>query len=212
MTARLAPPTRTAAPAAITVSGTISDPGGYPLAGITVALFEGGPVEGSRLGTTTTDDSGAYRFGRVPAVVGADDYRVEATDDSGAHVFTRSSVTIGAGGLATHPLTMPLAGYVQGRVITPGGADPARPVAHVCVTAAGQHTTQAVAVSVLGRFRLGGLPPGRYALAFHDSEGRYADQWYDNVRVGSTSQVHPTAVTVVAGETTTIHDQVLAAR
>ena len=92
MTAELARPTP-AAPATITITGTISDPGGYPLAGITVALFEGGRDEdGMRLDTTTTDDVGGIpvRSGSTPRP--GDDFRVEATDDSGAHVFTRSSL------------------------------------------------------------------------------------------------------------------------
>ncbi len=42
MTAELARPTPVAS-ATTTITGTVSDPGGYPLAGITIVLFEGGP-------------------------------------------------------------------------------------------------------------------------------------------------------------------------
>jgi hypothetical protein len=196
MTAQL---TTTVAPATVTIMGTISDPSGYPLAGVTIALFEAGRDGHAPLGTTTTDDVGGYRFPRVRAAAG-DDYRVEATDDSGAHVFTCSSVTIGPDTSTTHHATMPVAGYIQGRVTTQDD---------VCVTAAGESTVQAVYVSVRGTFRLGGLPAGTYALAFHDSTLAFADQYYNNVRIDDAADAHPTRVTVTAGRTTTIEDQVL---
>jgi hypothetical protein len=208
MTARLERLTGTVAPATVTIMGTISDPSGYPLAGITIVLFEDGRDEGTRFGTATTDDVGGYRFARVRAMAG-DDYRVEATDDSGAHVSTCASFKIGPDITTMHHATMPIAGYIQGKVTTQNGTAPAQPGRHVCVTAAGETTVQAVYISVNGKFRLGGLPAGKYALAFHDSDLAFADQCYSNVRIDDDACAGSTKVTVTAGDTTTIEDQVL---
>ncbi len=148
-----------------------------------------------RLDTTTTDDVGGYRFARVHATAG-DDYRVEARDDSGAHVFTCSTFTIGSDG-TTHHTTMPVAGYVQGTVVVQDGST-TQPATHVCVTAAGENVVQAVNVSAKGTFRIGGLPAGKYTLLFHD-----------DVHLDDAVSAHWMSVTVAAGRTTTIEDQVL---
>ena len=170
------------------VTGTISDPSGYPLAGITVALFTEGRDEGTRLGTTMTDDVGGYRFTRRHPDVG-DDYRVEATDHTGAHVSTSVAVTIDPARATPQDLTMPLAGYVQGAVV---GRE--QPATDVCVTASGEHATQAAYVSANGTFRIGGLPPGEYEVTFQD----------DDLAAGD-----PVTVSVTAGRTTTVGDQVI---
>ena len=155
MTAELARPTPVAS---ATITGTVSDPSGYPLAGITVVLFEGGRGEEvMRLDTTTTDDIGGYRFTRVHATAG-DDCRVEATDESGAHVSTCSTFAVGADA-TTHHTTMSVAGQVQGTVVVQDGST-TRPATHVCVTAAGENVVQAVNVSAKGTFRIGGLAAG----------------------------------------------------
>lgn len=170
------------------VTGTISDPSGYPLAGITVALFTEGRDEGTRLDTTTTDDVGGYRFTRRHPVEG-DAYRIEATDPTGAHVFTRLIVTIDPARATPQDLTMPVAGYVQGTV---SGRE--LPATDVCVTASGAHATQAAYVSAKGTFRIGGLPPGEYAVAFQDEE---------------LVAHEPLMVSVTAGRTTTIEHQLI---
>jgi hypothetical protein len=194
MTAELARPTPVAS-ATTTITGTVSDPGGYPLAGITIVLFEGGRGEdGMRLDTTTTDDIGGYRFTRVHATAG-DTFRVEATDDSGGHVSTCSTFTVGTAATTLHT-TMPVAGHVQGTVVIQDGAT-TRPATQVCVTAAGEDVVQAVNVSANGTFRIGGLPAGKYTLLLHD------DVHLDTV------SAHWLSVTVAAARTTTIEDQVL---
>ena len=190
MTARL---TTTVASAPVTIMGTTSDPSGYPLAGMTIALFDAWREEGARLDTTTTDDVGGYRFGWVPGTTG-EEYRIEATDESGAHVFTHASVTIGPGITTTHHTTMPVAGYIQGKVTTQDGTAPAQPGGHVCVTAAGENTVQTVYVSAKGAFRLGGLPSGTFTVTLDDE---------------TSGQSTTVTVAVTAGSTTTIDDQVL---
>jgi len=190
--------TTTLAATTVAITGTISDPEGYPLAGITVALFAHGRDEGTRMDTTTTDDVGGYRFARIHTKVG-DDYRVEVTDLSGAHVFARSILTINSGPTTTHHQTIQVAGHIQGTVRTQDDTARLQSGTEVCVTATGQHAAHAVNVSARGRFRIGGLAAGRYAVTLHASDPRLAD-------------LPPTLVTVTAGRTTTLEDQVLPRR
>ena len=68
----------------------------------------------------------------------------------------------------------------------------------MCVTAAGEDVVQAVNVSAKGTFRIGGLPAGKYTLLFHD-----------DVHRDDAVSAHWMSVTVAAGRTTTIEDQVL---
>ena len=104
------------------VTGTISDPSGYPLAGITVRLYDDGPDDGDLVGTTTTNDAGRYRFASV-RTDGDDLHRFDAKDVSGAHVFLYSSSFPVAGGTTTtHNGTMQIAGLVQGKVSTQVGS------------------------------------------------------------------------------------------
>ncbi|KAA1395349.1 carboxypeptidase-like regulatory domain-containing protein [Aeromicrobium ginsengisoli] len=190
--------TMTLASSTVAVTGTISDPEGFPLAGITVALFANGRDEGVRVDTTTTDDVGGYRFTRMHATVG-DDYRVETTDPSGAHVFSQSIVTITSGPMTTHHRTIQVAGHIQGIVRAQDDSARVQSGTEVCVTATGEHAVQAVNVSARGRFRIGGLPAGEYAVTFHASNPKLAD-------------LPPTLVTVTAGRTTTIEDRALPTR
>ena len=191
MTARPEHPATTAAPATITIKGTVSDPSGYPLAGVAIVLFD----DTTPLGSTTTDDVGGYRFTRVSASAGAE-HRIEATDETGAHIATSSRCTIGPGATTTHDATMAIAGYVQGTVTTQDGASPAQPATHVCVTAAVADTIHVAYVSATGRFRLGGLPAGTCTVTFEDSDR-------------AETVAHSATVTVNAGRTTTVEDQVL---
>jgi len=165
------------------VTGTISDPSGYPLAGITVALFTEGRDEGTRLDTTTTDDVGGYRFTRRHPVT-SDDYRIEATDHTGAHVSTSLTVTLDPDRATPQDLTMPVAGYVQGTVVSRRGL-----ATDVYVTASGEHTTQSAYVTARGTFRIGGLPAGEYAVTFQDDELVAHEALMVSVTAGRTTTV-----------------------
>ncbi|MEJ7635471.1 carboxypeptidase-like regulatory domain-containing protein [Aeromicrobium sp.] len=189
--------TTPAALTAVTITGTISDPEGFPLPGITVALAEQGPDESPYVGSTTTDDAGAYRFTRLRAAVG-DSYRVEATDDSGSHVSTCSTVEVKSGAMTKHHATMSIAGHIQGRVTSHEGGAPDQPATHVCVTAESESAVHAVHVSAMGTFRIGGLSAGDYLLAFHDTD-----------ITGDEARPRSMWVTVTPGRATTIDDQVL---
>ena len=192
-----------------TVTGTISDPGGYPLAGITIRLYDDGPDDGSVVGTATTNGAGRYTFSKV-ATKGKDSYRFEANDPSGAHIYTYSPTFFVRPGETTNKgATMKIAGFIQGKVFTKDGDDSA-PASHVVVTADGTREGGDVKVSAKGAFRLGGLPTGTYTVNFQDSSERFAPICYNHVRMTDKGCGKGTVkVKVTAGKTTTLKRQVL---
>jgi hypothetical protein len=169
-----------------TVTGTIYDPSGYPLAGIEIRLYDGGPADGSLVETTTTDDAGRYRFAKV-LTDGTDHYRFEAEDLTGNHVYVCSgSFATEAGVPTTQDLTMKAAGVIRGKVTSSHA---------VLVTADSKTTGGEVTVSANGTFRLGGLPAGTYIVNFVDLvESQCKGQ---------------TTVKVVAGQTATLKARTL---
>jgi protocatechuate 3,4-dioxygenase beta subunit len=193
-----------------TITGTISDPSGYPLAGITVRLYDDGPDDGSLVGTATTTDAGRYRFSHV-RTDGDDVYRFEAKDNPGGHVYSYSkSFPVAADKTTTSNLKMKIAGFIQGAVTTKDGSAPAQPGKHVYVDADGKSESGSALVSANGKFRLGGLSAGTYTLSFQDSTETFAPQCYSNVRmVDDNGCAGTTKVTVTAGKATTIKAQVL---
>lgn len=203
--------TTSAAPTTATITGTISDPSGYPLAGITIELFKDGGDEGTYIGTTTTNDAGRYRFTEVHGDAG-DAFRLQGRDPSGAHVALYSEFTLKAGAATTNNVTVQLAGLVQGKVSTKNGSAAAQPGKHVLVTAYGERAVETVLVSAKGRFRVGSLPAGKYVLELHDRDDLFADQCYNNVRKskeGCEGTKSATRITVTAGKTVTITPQVM---
>jgi hypothetical protein len=174
--------TTTAPPAPVTINGTICDPEGYPLAGITIRLYDDG--HGSLVDTTTTDDAGHYRFTNV-LNGGADRYRFEADDMTGRHVYCGSpSFVVKAGVTATHHLTMRIAGIIQGKVATEGNG--------VIVAAEAEHWAGEATVSPNGAFRLGGLAPGTYTVTLRDlSETTGTDVLKVKVTAGKTTTLKP---------------------
>ncbi|KQV75116.1 hypothetical protein ASC61_08935 [Aeromicrobium sp. Root344] len=198
--------TTSAAPAGAVVTGTIFDPSGYPLSGITIRLFRDGPDEGTLVDTTRTNDAGRYRFNGVQGASG-DSYRIAGTDESGAHVSLESTFDL-TGTTTTRNATMRLAGFIQGKVSTKIGTAPAQRATRASVSAESEDAAEGAQVSSKGTFRMGNLPAGTYTLTFLDSA--FAYQCYDNIRApfhGSCTR--STKVTVVAGRTTTINPQVL---
>lgn len=168
-----------------TITGTISDPQGYPLAGITIRLYDDG--HGTLVDTTTTDDAGCYRFTNVLTDY-AGRYRFEADDMTGCHVYCGSpSFVVKAGVTATHHLTMRIAGIIQGKIATEGK--------RVVVTAEAEHWAGEATVSPNGTFRLAGLAPGTYAVTFR--------------ALSRTTGTEVLKVKVTAGKTMTLKPQKL---
>ena len=202
--------TTSAASTTGTITGTISDPGGYPLSGMSVQLWDNGPDEGSLVATTTTDTAGRYRFTEV-ATDGDDAYRVEARDSTGAHLdLISGTFPIAVGKTTTRDGTMKLAGFIQGKVSTKVGTAAAQPAKNVVVEALGGDTSQDVKVSAKGFFRLGKLPTGTYTVRFQDSTETFSGTCYHNVRMTYDGRCPGvTKVAVTAGRTTTLKPQVL---
>lgn len=203
--------TAAAEPATVTVTGTVSDPSGYPLAGIKVELYKDGPDEGTYIATTTTSDAGRYRFNGVQGKAG-DTYRLQGRDPSGAHVALYSEFKLQAGTVTTNNTTVQLAGFIQGQVSTKKGTAAAQPGKHVLVTAYGERAVETVLVSAKGKFRIGSLPAGTYVLQLNDRDDLFATQCYDNVRMskeGCEGTTSATRITVTAGKTVTIRPQVM---
>ena len=194
-----------------TITGTISDPGGYPLAGIKVKLFKDGADEGTYVGTATTNDAGRYRFTGVQAKAG-DPFWFGATDSSGAHVYAYSAFNVGSGTVTTKNRTMPIAGFIQGKVSTKDGTAAAKPGTHVYVTAYGTDTVASAQVSARGTFRIGGLPAGSYVVELIDGGNLFAAQCYNNVKMskeGCEGTKSATYIKVIAGKAVTIAPQVM---
>jgi hypothetical protein len=203
--------TTTAAPTTVTITGTISDPGGYPLAGIKIELFKDGADEGTYVGTATTNDAGRYRFTGVQAEAG-DPFWFGATDSSGAHVYAYSGFNVGSGTVTTKNRTMSIAGFIQGKVSTKDGTAAAQLGKHVYVTAYGTDTVASAHVSAKGKFRIGGLPAGSYVLELIDGDDLFAAQCYNNVKMskeGCEGTKSATHIKVIAGKAVTIAPQVM---
>jgi hypothetical protein len=186
MTAVLAHHARAATHATVgttTITGTISDPKGYPLAGITVRLYDDGAHDGSLVDTTTTDDAGCYRFTTV-LTDDTDRYRFEADDMTGNHVSNCSpAFTVMVGIIATHDLTLKVAGIIQGKVASGN---------QVFVTAEGKRWCGEAGVASNGAFRLAGLPAGTYTVSFHDPSETF-DLPKVKVTAGKTTTLKPQA-------------------
>lgn len=197
-----------AAPGAGTIAGTISDPSGYPLAGVTIRAFDaGGPA-----GTTTTNAAGAFRFGGLPTD-GEADYRYRATDETGQHLTSSAlHIIVKPGTTTTANLSLRLAGIIQGKVYTQHGSAALVPGKNIQVAAdvgTDGGVSRSVIVSAKGGFRLGGLPTGSYYVSFDDVTQEYDEACYNNIRRTKQGCVGITKVSVTAGKTTTLSRQVL---
>jgi hypothetical protein len=209
-TALAATAAATTAAAKIQITGTVSDHGGYPLAGMTVQVVRADHEE-SNFASTSTDWAGAFGSPKIP-VDATTEYVLEVTDPTGRHLVTYSKEFTATAANRKQNVTMADAGVIRGKVTTKDG-DVVKPATRVVVTA---NNSISVATSTLGKFSLGGLPTGTYALLFedYDEDGTrpgplFSSICYDNIPrpVGNCSDA--TQVKVTAGTVTTIHPQVL---
>lgn len=203
----------TASPARIQITGTVSDHGGYPLAGMRVQVVRA-DHEDSDFAATSTDWAGAFGSPRIP-VDATTKYVLEVTDPTGRHQVTHSKPFAATGANRKQNVTMADAGVIRGKVSTKDGDD-ISPATHILVTA---NNSTSVATSTRGAFSLGGLPSGSYSLIFEDADEDgtrvgplFRTICYDNVPL---TAVEPdrcdgaTLVKVTAGKVTTINPQVL---
>jgi hypothetical protein len=210
-----------AAPATIRFTGTVTETGGYPLAGVKVQVVRA-DHEDSDWAVTTTDSHGRFITPKILANASMN-YLLEATDPTGRHQTTYTEEFAATLANRTQNISMAKAAIIRGQVSTKDG-DIVRPATHVIVEANGTDNAGNPAggnafTTSSGEFSLGGLPSGTYSLAFDDNDEdgtrvgpRFRTICYDNVPL---TDVEPnrcdgaTLVKVVAGTVTTIHPQVL---
>jgi Carboxypeptidase regulatory-like domain len=82
--------------------------------------------------------------------------------------------------------TAPAAGAISGTVLGAGGA----PLARACVTATGTTAAARTMTSASGRYEIGGLRPGAYAIEYRDcaEPGAYFPLWYGGVFLPSQAK------------------------
>lgn len=198
-----------AAPGTGKISGTISDPSGYPIAGAQLRLYDSESDDRNLVGTATTDETGRYRFNGIE-LAGDDEFRFDVNDPSGRHIYGYTTMfPVKKGDTATKNLTMKLGGIIQGKVSTKAGSAPAQPGKHVNVVADTSRSSFDVNASAKGRYRLGGLAAGTYLVSFHESTNAFRAECYHNILMSKGVCKGATTVKVTPGKTVTLTSQVL---
>lgn len=168
------------AAAAATVSGTVRNAAGAPLAGMVVAAYD---ASGNLSGTATTDATGLYVL-TIPngsyRVLAYDPAGVYATTfDANAESFETSPLRSIGGSGAQISFTLVTGGTIAGNIQRANGAPAANMVVeayNLSGTRRGFTTTDAA-----GDYTLV-LPPGEYNVVAYDPNGALAPQFYFNAR------------------------------
>ena len=187
----------------VSVAGTVTDGSGTPVGGVRVNVNAVNP--GPSTGTQTQPD-GTYRTSPLPP----GDYKVQFGDPNTpalAHEFwngkpswnTGDTLTLASNDAPVHAgvdAQLPAAATIQGTVTGAGGI----PLGGVCVNAnvpntGGWDWAAGTTTQPDGTYMLTQLPPGSFAIQFHDCNpgSLYLDQWYDNQ--GSFDQATQIALT-----------------
>jgi hypothetical protein len=213
LAALLVAPTGAAqAAATVTVKGTVTDTHGYPLPGIDLTLKEVGIDDGPRLvAKGRTDEAGRYTLNKVPADP-AITYFMEIEDRTGHHQTTYlSGLTVTKD--ITRNVRLASAGFIEGTVSVRDGDGPVMSARFVRATAISDDDVNfaATLATSAGRYRLGGLAPGRYKVQLRDTRGQLQGLCYDQVAwdENETCSQPVTLVTVRAGRTTTLEPQLI---
>lgn len=193
------------------ISGTVTDEAGQPLAGICVS------ANGDAWGATDqTDASGIYAITTMPP----GEYRMHFSDCNSPRRFvsewhsdrldyaTADPISVGEGAeIAGVDAALALGGAIAGTVTDAAGG----PLDDVCVRAkppgSGESTWGYTDAS--GVYEVGGLRAGQYKVQFIDCRNPrvYLDEWYDDHPYDGGVEL----VTVAAGQTTEGIDAELAA-
>ncbi|RKT79684.1 carboxypeptidase family protein [Terracoccus luteus] len=204
----------TATPATGTVTGVVrADATGRPVGGVCVTLFAlPDPQLWNGLWGGCTDASGTFS-----ADVPTGRYTARFTDDAGrfAEEFYDGRITLGGAttfAVRANRSTSLNASLAPGATLTGRAVDAASgsPLAGVCASAlrgwAGDYVTAvSTCTGADGRWRLTGLPAGRFALAFN-LRGTSYTTW----AFGASSQADATLIGVGVGRTRTVRDVALA--
>ena len=199
------------------ISGTVTDSGGHPIAGVcvnAVGATGAGPVnDTSSDGTYTLDGvaPGSYDIRFVPASPYGCSFNSPTPNTSTYAAQWFPGVTTQAAATAvvvaaSTPRTGVNAQMAAAAVVTGTVTDAsAHLLSGVCVNAYLPGATVAAGTELTtasGGYSLGGLAAGAYSIEFDGScavSGTYATQWYPNVATRATG----TTVTVMAGSTRT---------
>lgn len=204
-----------------TVTGTITNTSGNPLANICAYLY--------LTGTSTTTSSSSYSSCSgtngtyAISKVAPGSYDVAFFDPTGTYATQWYSGTIGGSpsqsgaltiivppGQATVPnvnaaMSPASASQVTGAVTT---AADGSPLAKICayLYPVGNSTAYYSSCSGTdGSYTISGIAPGSYDLEFVDPTGTYATQWYNGASSGTSSQSGALAVTLTAGQSVTVN-------
>lgn len=189
-----------------TLAGVVTDTAGRRLSRICVSAEpsnQPAPTESGSFDTTT--HSGRYLLANLPpgsydmsfgcGGYGTQFYPAQPTPESANLVAVNAGVTTRIGA------RLRLAGAIAGTLRRTGG----KPVEFGCVEASlagssgGFFPANIAFADQKGRYRLGGLTPGRYLVLFSDCSGRgvFGSQWYRR----QSSESAATPVKVVSGRT-----------
>jgi hypothetical protein len=175
-----------------TISGTVTDRKGRPVAGICIELDQSGPNQAvSSFGNATATD-GSYVVNQLPAgtyEIGfssgcgnsanyAPNWYDNQTDQSSA-----TPIVLATGASQTANAKLQPGAAIAGTVTDASGHG----LSGICVYAAsesqaqlGQVFTAQAQTGTHGRYTISGLAPGQYLVDFGcGQDPRYADQWFD---------------------------------
>ncbi len=185
------------------ISGTITGNGGG-VGGVMVNATKSIWATTASNGTYTIEGltPGSYDVGVSPSQLGTTYSPYEST-------AARETVT--AGSVTTLNVALVVGAAISGTVTA---ASSGAPLPDICVVANSPDGTTGYADTASGgSYAIGGLPAGNYTVQFYVGQfcgtGNYASQWYDSAASGATSQSGATAVSVLAGSSTTGIDAVM---
>jgi hypothetical protein len=203
------------------VSGTVTDPEGQPLAGICIDVVSLGGETAGELESSATDASGRFEVGGLAAgdyAVGVNTcpdpdlaFAGEWFDDQGGFESATPVAVTATGAVALPDTLLARTGSIAGTVTDD---DDGRALGGICVrgfseqgSGFGEDVTDEA-----GAYVLQGLPAGDYVVVLTDCAAPFThrDELYDDIPIGPDTTQEPTSVTVRAGERTSGVDAALA--
>jgi hypothetical protein len=184
-----------------TITGTVTAPGGTPLAGVQVDIKD---EAGSFVAATASSEEGTYSVSGLPA----GSYKVQFEPgegnyvgqyyDNAASAEAAEPITLAVGAIKENvDAQLKPGGSIAGTVTAAPGGEPVAGVQAYVTNAEG--TTVASAVSdAEGGYTVPALPAGSYTVRFEPDEGNYIGQYYNDAAGAEAA----TKVVVVAGAIT----------
>ncbi|MGD9099759.1 MAG: carboxypeptidase regulatory-like domain-containing protein, partial [Anaerolineae bacterium] len=190
------------------ISGVVTaEDSGLPLSNVDVDVYEAS--SGNRLGDVTTDELGGYRFGSLAT----GDYKLRFRDINEVYVTeyydnkpdrdSADPIAVTAGFTTTVNAQLTPGGVVAGTVVAEGSGAPLSDIdVNVYDVSNGDYVSDDT-TDDSGAYRVGGLDAGNYKVEFHDLNGIYQPEYYDDKPDFDSGD----AVAVAVGVTTTVNAQ-----